>query len=320
MPQKPNRAGNMQNYVPAGNGDASGEYGDNASGSNKNFATQNNTNTQSAQPKQTTTPPSSTQSKQNQNQNPPKQSNPQQNSQPTPTSDVKVDLLTPSGKTYNEYTQMDSNQLRQFYRDLSQNKELNQQVTDLGLNGNHLQRVISGLGLNKKPKVLSETDFDNLIQSDDTLIPLYRGVATGTGMTAQQVANQTMKGNDTRIGTGIHGDGIYFTTNYNYADQYQRQGQPMTACVDTTKLKSITEADLDRMIANEQDSWLQNASRDDTDKAVYALQKGYNCIIARGGNGSTPYNKKAKKGEDYYVFLTREPIIFRKTPKKFANY
>lgn len=37
MPQKINRAGQMQNYVPAGNGDASGEYGDNATGSNKHF-------------------------------------------------------------------------------------------------------------------------------------------------------------------------------------------------------------------------------------------------------------------------------------------
>lgn len=37
MPTKPNRAGKQQNYVPKGNGDASGEYGDNATGSNKNF-------------------------------------------------------------------------------------------------------------------------------------------------------------------------------------------------------------------------------------------------------------------------------------------
>jgi len=37
MPTKPNRAGQQQNYVPAGNGDASGEYGDNATGSNKHF-------------------------------------------------------------------------------------------------------------------------------------------------------------------------------------------------------------------------------------------------------------------------------------------
>ena len=36
MPTKPNRAGKPQNYVPAGNGDASGEYG-NHSGSNKHF-------------------------------------------------------------------------------------------------------------------------------------------------------------------------------------------------------------------------------------------------------------------------------------------
>ena len=37
MPTKPNRAGQQQNYVPAGNGDASGEYGDNATGSNIHF-------------------------------------------------------------------------------------------------------------------------------------------------------------------------------------------------------------------------------------------------------------------------------------------
>lgn len=37
MPTKRNRAGNQQNYVEAGHGDASGEYGDNATGSNKHF-------------------------------------------------------------------------------------------------------------------------------------------------------------------------------------------------------------------------------------------------------------------------------------------
>lgn len=37
MPTKRNKAGQQQNYVPKGNGDASGEYGDNATGSNKHF-------------------------------------------------------------------------------------------------------------------------------------------------------------------------------------------------------------------------------------------------------------------------------------------
>jgi len=36
MPKKPNSHGDMQEYVPAGNGDASGEYGD-SEGSNKHF-------------------------------------------------------------------------------------------------------------------------------------------------------------------------------------------------------------------------------------------------------------------------------------------
>lgn len=38
MPQKLNRAGKMQDYIPAGNGDPSGEYGT-AKGTNKNFTT-----------------------------------------------------------------------------------------------------------------------------------------------------------------------------------------------------------------------------------------------------------------------------------------
>ena len=38
MPQKLNKAGKMQDYIPKGNGDASGEYGT-SNGTNKNFTT-----------------------------------------------------------------------------------------------------------------------------------------------------------------------------------------------------------------------------------------------------------------------------------------
>lgn len=38
MPTKPNKAGQQQPYVPAGHGDASGEYGEHATGSNKHYA------------------------------------------------------------------------------------------------------------------------------------------------------------------------------------------------------------------------------------------------------------------------------------------
>lgn len=37
MPTKPNHSGQQQEYVPAGNGDASGEYADNATVSNVHF-------------------------------------------------------------------------------------------------------------------------------------------------------------------------------------------------------------------------------------------------------------------------------------------
>ena len=38
MPQKLNKAGKMQDYIPKGNGDASGEYGT-SNGTNKNYTT-----------------------------------------------------------------------------------------------------------------------------------------------------------------------------------------------------------------------------------------------------------------------------------------
>lgn len=45
MPQKLNKAGKMQDYIPKGNGDASGEYGT-SNGTNKNFTTSDKKKTQ----------------------------------------------------------------------------------------------------------------------------------------------------------------------------------------------------------------------------------------------------------------------------------
>lgn len=54
MPTKPNRAGEPQNYVPEGNGDASGEYGDNESGSNVHFKAFKKPEETAAKPKRRT--------------------------------------------------------------------------------------------------------------------------------------------------------------------------------------------------------------------------------------------------------------------------
>ena len=56
MPTKPNKAGQQQPYVPAGNGDASGEYGEHGTGSNRHYASPDDTKRQlsygAEQPKQ----------------------------------------------------------------------------------------------------------------------------------------------------------------------------------------------------------------------------------------------------------------------------
>lgn len=328
MPQKRNSAGNMQNYVPAGNGDSSGEYGDNASGSNKHYKSQNQATGQPSITTQANTPqtpkqPTQPKNQTNQNVNQTQQNQqPNQAQQPTPKpQSPSIKKITPSGKDWSDFQDMDAKAVRQFYRDLNNNADINQSITDMGLRGNYTQRLITAMGLDDKPKVLSDADFDAMLQDNPDMIPIYRGVSGSGGMTSQMVTNQTMKGNDTRIGTGIHGDGIYFTTNYNYASGYQSNGRdPMTAVVDKTKLKAITERDLDIMIQKEPDSWLRRVSDDDGDKSTYALYKGYNCIIAEGGNYGDKYDRKKKKGEDYYILLSREPLIFRKNPQRYNAY
>ncbi len=64
MPKKPNGAGGMQEYIPAGNGDASGEYG-NSKGENKHFSTFKKGSSAKSETKGSNTPkPTSTKSKQ----------------------------------------------------------------------------------------------------------------------------------------------------------------------------------------------------------------------------------------------------------------
>lgn len=69
MPTKPNKAGQQQPYVPAGNGDASGEYSEHGTGSNRHYASPEDTKRQlgyqTEQPKPESTIPKDVENKLN---------------------------------------------------------------------------------------------------------------------------------------------------------------------------------------------------------------------------------------------------------------
>ena len=188
-----------------------------------------------------------------------------------------------------------------------------------GLNGdNPVQRLVDKLNLHDKPVVLDDDAFDKMVK-DNNMIEIYRGVWGNGKANADDVRNQTMYGDKTYIGDGIHGDGIYFSTAQYTAKSYGPTR--MTAVINPNKAKIITESKLQSMYYNDpvvkkyQNDYMDTPFRN---ISQYALYKGYNVIQAVGGNGSSnfnAYNKKTGLGEDFYIPLDRSTLIFRKNSK-----
>jgi hypothetical protein len=165
-------------------------------------------------------------------------------------------------------------------------------------------------------------------------VSLFRGVTARGGMTAADIVKQTMFDDKNIIGMGIHGNGIYLTTNLTYAKKYAGQDGLMQGYIDKSKAVTITEGDLRTMAANDPVASKFGitpniAYRGETDKlAQYAIHKGYNVIHVPGGNGGG-HNAKpgdfgtfrinsngTKLGEDYYVPLQKSVMVWREHARK----
>lgn len=176
-----------------------------------------------------------------------------------------------------------------------------------GLNpDNATQRLVEELGMNDKPTVLSNEAYDKIIQNNPGIIQIYRGVEDNGSMSADDIRNHMLMSDKTYIGDGIHGEGLYFSTSQRTANIYAGYGGAVTqGFIDPAKAKTVDENDLYRM-----------ASRDPINTvdrfrniSEYAIYKGYNCIVARGGNGTQTH---ADGGEDFYIPLDRSIIVARK--------
>lgn len=98
MPTKLNKAGNQQNYVPAGNGDASGEYGDNVTGSNKHFTSFKKPQSNGGDIITSTLPEEQTSLKQEEIEETPQEETPQEEQEEQPPKETRWDELSKKQK------------------------------------------------------------------------------------------------------------------------------------------------------------------------------------------------------------------------------
>lgn len=198
------------------------------------------------------------------------------------------------------------------------NLPTNSEMRRLGLNDfNFVQYVIHALHMHDKPIVLPDAEFDKQLKNKSV-----EGLELHRGTGSERATNSIMFSDSTYLGNGIHGDGIYFSTNQSTAYDYSRQ-YGVTAFLDKSKARIIDERKL-RNMYNSEPKQLRNAfegrhsekfkySYDDySGISVYALFKGYNVIRAYGGNGFYSHDSG---GEDFFIALSREPIVLREHRK-----
>ncbi len=212
----------------------------------------------------------------------------------------------PSGKTLADVQAMDDQQLHDFLIDV--------QNTDLPdfLNTHHFQKMTYALGLNDKPEIISQQEFDDMTVNapfGSAQPILYRTVddaqlTGGVTLTAKQIQDMLLYGDLTYHGNGIHGDGLYFSDDKRGSQAYGNGGgrSRTVACVLNSKARPITETALrkqyDAFIKTHPQSrkalGFAKARSTHDSMSQFALSQGYNVIVSHQfGN------------ENYYTVLDR---------------
>jgi hypothetical protein len=212
---------------------------------------------------------------------------------------------TPSGKTLADIQAMaranDDKGMHDFLIDVQ-----NTDTPDF-LNTHHLQKMVYALGMNDKPEIVSQQEFDDMtvnapFGSGQPI--LYRTVndvklTGGVHMSAKQINDMMISGDLTYLGNGIHGDGLYFANDKAESQAYGYGGgrSRTIACVLNSKARMVTETKLRK----EYDDFVKHNPQ--TRKALgfakahsshdsmsqFALMKGYNVIVSSQFRGVAYY-------------------------------
>lgn len=172
--------------------------------------------------------------------------------------------------------------------DINDLDNIQQQTNDpWGFYNNPLQKLVLEMGLNGQTTVLSQSAFDQYVNSTGAT-RLYRGVR---GQYAVDRFNQSP---NSHVGNGMNGDGYYFapdiSTARNYANGYWGKGVVMQGAL-SPNARVISLGRLQTIIQNNTSSNLRGALRhaghegtrtysDNMGEAQMALKLGYNTIDA----------------------------------------
>lgn len=227
---------------------------------------------------------------------------------PSQAPSLSVTINSTDNEAWQEWQNKTIQDAMQDYSDLRYSMS-NNDLYNQGLNGTGLQRAVLAMGLAGPGRIMPDEDFDKAVsQAALHGMELYRGSSAGA-------INNLINGDVAYIGEGIHGDGIYFSTDLSTARMYG--SHRVTAFIDKGLAKVITEERLWDMRNNESPD-VQRVFGGDSGLSSYALYKGYNVIHVPGGNSGDRHSIAARgksEGEDYYVPLTRTVLVFRKHTK-----
>lgn len=165
---------------------------------------------------------------------------------------------------------------------------------------NDFQRFVYDAGVNDRPQVVDQATFDALPGTT-----MYRTVnsvydrATDVGMSADQIAAQTMQSSLSRIGNGVYGDGFYFADSASASHMYgSRRGDVKRTAVMQAKLSPTANVvSYSQIMAQymRDPSSSKRGIGSNSGLSMFALRKGYN-VIDVGRNG-------------YYNVLDRSALV-----------
>jgi hypothetical protein len=80
-----------------------------------------------------------------------------------------------------------------------------------------LKALLEVQGFTAKPTLVNATEFDNLVQKGG--IRVYRGLTSTDNLSAEKMI-EMFKTGDMFVGTGVAGNGVYSSINYDYVIKY----------------------------------------------------------------------------------------------------
>jgi hypothetical protein len=143
-----------------------------------------------------------------------------------------------------------------------------------------MQYLCQQLEMNGKPTLVSKNEFDKLSKEKDSIV-IYRGEHESANMKPFDFIHDMKYGEQTFLGDGVSGDGLYFTMRQDEAQDVYGSRNPFNvarAIIDMKKAKIYTQ--------------------EKHETTLTALKKG--CNVLRIENGP---------GMDHYVVLDRSILI-----------